>query len=50
MGLTNLVDKVDKDGRELLAYGTEDFPINVREQLTKVFSSQGDRFRDSCYC
>lgn len=27
MGLTNSVDKVDKDGRELLTYGTKDFPI-----------------------
>ena len=27
MGLTNSVDKVDKDGRELLSYGTKDFPI-----------------------
>ena len=27
MGLTYSVDKVDKDGRELLTYGTKDFPI-----------------------
>ena len=27
MGLTYSVDKVDKDGRELLTYGTKEFPI-----------------------
>lgn len=27
MGLTNSVDKVDENGRELLTYGTKDFPI-----------------------
>ena len=38
MGLTNSVDKVDENGRELLTYGTKDFPINVRELLTKSFA------------
>ena len=37
MGLTNSVDKVGKDGRELLTYGTIDFPIAFfDDDLTKV--------------
>jgi len=27
MSLSYSVDKVDKDGREMLTYGTKDFPI-----------------------
>ncbi|MBQ6961862.1 MAG: helix-turn-helix transcriptional regulator [Clostridia bacterium] len=37
MGLTKSVDKVDENGREILTYGTEDFPIAFfDDDLTKV--------------
>ena len=37
MALTRSVDQVDENGREILTYGTEDFPIAFfDDDLTKV--------------
>ena len=37
MSLSYSVDKVDKDGREMLTYGTKDFPIAFfDDDLVKV--------------
>ena len=37
MALTQSVDKVDESGREILTYGTKDFPIAYfDDDLTKV--------------